>query len=41
MIHWFDAATAREKLVKGQRLFIEILERQVLNPKKPLTTLSE
>jgi predicted NUDIX family NTP pyrophosphohydrolase len=27
---WFDTATARRKLVKGQLPFIELLERQVL-----------
>ncbi|HEX8854681.1 MAG TPA: NUDIX domain-containing protein [Thermoleophilaceae bacterium] len=27
---WFDTATARQKLVKGQMPFIEVLERQVL-----------
>jgi predicted NUDIX family NTP pyrophosphohydrolase len=27
---WFDATTARRKLVKGQVPFIEVLERQVL-----------
>jgi predicted NUDIX family NTP pyrophosphohydrolase len=27
---WFDTATARQKLVKGQWPFIELLERQVL-----------
>jgi predicted NUDIX family NTP pyrophosphohydrolase len=37
---WFDTATAREKLVKGQRRFIDILELKVLGTDEPLTTLS-
>jgi len=28
---WFDAATAREKLVKGQVPFVDLLERQLLS----------
>jgi len=28
---WFDSATAREKLVKGQVPFVELLERHVLS----------
>jgi len=28
---WFDAATAREKLVKGQVPFVELLEQQILS----------
>jgi predicted NUDIX family NTP pyrophosphohydrolase len=31
---WFDTQTARQKLVKGQRPFIELLERQVLGPEQ-------